>query len=125
MLSSKVIGRAGRRRGAGRRGHDGQAQPRAVWATAVPTGRAPSSDGALGRARSGIRVSVLGAFCPYPKWMSPVTNTPKSRGLGWREVMDFAYVFMDTLITLINRYGITHVWIIGVIENVRHASDVT
>ena len=38
--------RAGGARGRGRCRSDGRAQPRAAWATAEPTGRTPSSDGA-------------------------------------------------------------------------------
>ena len=46
MLSSKVTGRAGRRRGYERRGHDGRAQSCAAWAMPRPVERAPASDGA-------------------------------------------------------------------------------
>ena len=46
MLRSKVTGRAGRRRGYERRGHDGRAQSCAAWAMPRPVERAPASDGA-------------------------------------------------------------------------------
>ena len=48
MLSSKVIGRAGRRRGCGRRGHDGRAQLRRRLGDAeAAVERPPASDGAV------------------------------------------------------------------------------
>ena len=46
VLRSKVVGRAGRRRGYQMRSYDGRAQPRAVWATPRPVERAQASDGA-------------------------------------------------------------------------------
>ena len=57
MLRSKVIGRAGGRRGYQRRSHDGRAQPRAVWAMPRPVERAPAR---IGRCRrSGEARSLL------------------------------------------------------------------
>ena len=58
MLVSKVIGRAGRRRGYGRRGHEGRTQPRAVWAMPRPVERAPASDGAVIAREARIGVSL-------------------------------------------------------------------
>ena len=62
MLSSKVIGRAGRRRGSGRRGHDGRAQLRAVWAMPRPLERPPASDGAVVAREARIGLSFLCVF---------------------------------------------------------------
>ena len=57
VLRSKVVGRAGRRRGYQMRSYDGRAQPRAVWAMPRPVERAQASDGAddQEKARSAFR----------------------------------------------------------------------
>ena len=89
MLSSKVIGRAGRRRGYGRRGHDGRAQPRAVWAMPRPVERPPASDGAVVAREARIRLSLSVTF-------GATQNGSRRKAVGARVVLRFKRAVRST-----------------------------